>query len=122
MERETRTFTTPAGHELVVYSYITGLERRQLQYPYFREGSEGFNESDLKLKGKAGAVRDEAQDLALNLIIVSIDGHKSGDTVDGPLFTAAAYVLGLPSKESAFIIKKIDEITSDRDYEEKKTS
>jgi hypothetical protein len=120
-DRETKEITTPAGHKLVLYTYVTGLEKRQLMYPFFREASD-FGDDVLKVKGKAGAIHDATQDLALRSIIVSADGKKD-DAVEGGPFSLVDWVLSLPASETDFIIKAVNEVTNDHAFEpEKKTS
>lgn len=120
--RETKDITTPGGHVIVLNTYITGHEKRALQYPYFKEAAD-FKPEILAEKGKAGAIFEATQDLALKTVIVSVDGKKDGDAVEGGTFSVVGFVLNLPSRESSFIIKAINDVTSDREFEaEKKTS
>lgn len=121
-ERETKEITTPGGHVIVLNSYITGREKRALQFPYFKEAAD-FKPEILAEKGKAGAIFEETQNLALKTVIVSVDGQKDGDAIEGGTFSVVEFVLNLPSRESSFIVKAINDVTSDKEFEaEKKTS
>lgn len=122
MERETKEVTTPSGHTLVLKTYLTGREKRVLQFPYFKEASD-FKPEVLAEKGRAGAIFEETQDLALKTVIVSVDGKKDGDQSDSGPFSVVDWVLNLPSAEFNFVVKAINDVTADRAFEEeKKTS
>jgi hypothetical protein len=121
-ERETKEVTLPRGAKVVLHTYITGRERRQLQFCYMRDVAE-FTPEELAGKGKTGAMFESAQNLGFKLVIVSVDGNKDGDLVDDKPFSVLDWVLNLPSKEYAFLVSSINDVTSDKDFEvEKKTN
>ncbi len=110
MNRETISVTTPAGAVIVLNAYVTGREKRSITNIFFqKELSEA-------------AQYNQAEDLALKTIIVSIDGKKEGDQVDGKPFSIIDAVLSMKASETKFIISKVNEISSEKASEEKKTS
>lgn len=122
MTRETKEFTTPQGHKIVINTFITGREQRTLRSFYLKESGE-LPVEEVKESGRYGAVSKLVSELALRLVVVSVDGHKDGDSVEGKNFSIVNFLLDeVPSSELSFVTKKVNEITSDKDFEEKKTS
>ena len=98
--RETKTIKTPiGGNEVVIYTYVTGGEKRRLAEPYLRE--------DLEMSQK----HFQGQDAALNTIIVSIDGNKE-DIVKK--------ILDMHSADYDFITTAVSNIAAGVDATEKK--
>jgi hypothetical protein len=64
MPRETKTIQTPLGHTVVLYTYITGREARELQTPYLKT-SEEFPKALIDEKGLRAASYQAVQDLTL---------------------------------------------------------
>lgn len=120
MNRETKTIQTPSGKTIVLNSYITGRERRALTNVYL-SGGLNFDFTGENVKGLDAALVDKAQDLAFRTVIVSFDGHKDGDTVDGKQFSIVDAILDLHDADTQFIIKAVNEVTTDKSFAEKKT-
>jgi hypothetical protein len=120
--RETREIVTPAGHTLVLYTYLTGREVRELQTPYLKT-SEEFPKDVIDTKGLRAASFQAVQNLTIKTIIVSFDGKKDGDTIsETEKFNLLDTILDLPAAETNFIIKRINEVVSPpADEEQKKT-
>ena len=115
--RETKEITTPSGAKIALNTYITGRDRRKLRNIYLRDEKE-LDATSVKEKGAKGTMFEEAQDLALKTVVVSINGKKEGQ--DG--FSIVDFILDLPSKEFEFVIKAVNDVTSDKIDEEKKTN
>lgn len=114
-ERETVVFITPKGRTVKAYTYLTELEYRALQNPYFRTAEE-FPKQLIDDKGLKAAILDTVNNLTIKTLIVELDSKKDGQ--DG--FNLLDAFLSLPKSESRFIIKKLNEITSDEEKEEEK--
>jgi hypothetical protein len=112
-ERETRELTTPGGHALVVYTYLTAGEARSVRAPYLKQADEYPNDL-IKEIGYKAAVYQDVEDRTLRALIVSFDGKKDGEDFD--LITA---LLALPEPEFKFIKDTINN-RSEED-EQKKT-
>ena len=125
MERETIEITTPVDHHAVVLkSYITGREQRQLTNLLVK------TVKDLSIDTKAQNVKvpeidinltDKAEDEAWRLIVVSVDGHKEGDVVEGQPFSIVDAILNMKLKDYETVKAKIKEIGDDRQFEENKS-
>lgn len=97
MERETKKITTPLGHEVEIKSYFTAGERGKVQRLLAgdrvakkeEDGSEEYKVSDLL----------DAQALAVELAVVSIDGDKND--------AAGKVTNNLPATEYDFIAAEV---------------
>jgi hypothetical protein len=107
--RPTITFTVGA-HEFKIKSYLTGREKRDVTSVYIEKG---VNIQSGGMNSVAVETINKAQDLALNTLIVEIDGAA----VANP----AEFVLNLPSNESDIVIAEINKIVTPPNAEEKKT-
>lgn len=120
-ERETSSFTTSKGNILVVKTYLTGRELREIQHPYFRQ-AENFTAQEVNEKGLSGSRYEASQNTGFKIVVVSINGNKDGDMVDGVKFSVVDFILDLPSTEFNEIVKGTDAIIKDgKNTEEKKT-
>lgn len=109
--RDTTTIITPFKKvEIVLNSYITGFEKRAI--------TDIFLNKDLSDVEKY----HRGEEKAFEIVIVSIDKTKSGDTVNDKPFSITEAVLNMPLIDTNFIIKACNDITSNRNTEEKKTS
>lgn len=112
MNRETTTFTTPnENHEVVIKTYLTGLEKREIT------GASLPKSVDYNLAGGGDTKLDlaemtaRAEDAVMRNIIVSIDG-KTDNIIET--------VLAMRSQDSDFVISKVKEVAEGL-TEEKKT-
>lgn len=110
MNRETISVTTPGGSVIVLNSYVTGREKRAITNVFFQKEL-----SD-------GAQYNQAEDLALKTVIVSIDGKKEGDQIDGKPYSIVDAVLSMKASESKFVLQEVNKVSSEKATEEKKTS
>lgn len=109
--RETKKLTTPGGKELVLKTYITGRDNRDLQAVFLNKVSLKQTPEGQSMEGLKGSAAAEAEDLAVQLIVVSFDG-SSDDLVNR--------ILDLPNTETDFIKKAINEVTNPKDDKDKK--
>lgn len=114
MERETITITTPLGKkEIVMRAYLIGREKRQLASVFLR-GDLSFDIKTQDVKGLRSNIIEEAQNLAWRTVIVSIDGKKEGEDD----FSIVDTILDMHSEDYSYVVKKVDDITKDKDFEE----
>src|SRR4051812_42848329 len=99
MERTTRTITTSGKHVVVMHDYVTGREMRQIQDIFFRTME---IKSATDISGFKASSASEAQDMALSILLVSVD-DSTDDLVEK--------VLDLPAPEFEEIIAAVNEIT-----------
>lgn len=105
MERETKKVTTPSGITVEFYAYITGKEARQLQSVFLKRSKFQTGETEKsKLVDFDPMAVTEAEELALRLVIVSVDGNPDG---------AAEKVENLRQEDYRAVIKAINEVTKD---------
>jgi hypothetical protein len=116
MQRETKTIKTPAGNELVLLSFITGREQRQLTSVYLDNGV-SVDPVTGAVQGIKNAIITQGQDLSWKLVIVSFNGKKDG--VDG--FNIVEAILDLSSDETNFVTTEVDKIVNDATFKQKKT-
>lgn len=103
--RDTKEITTPiTSKKLVINTYITGREKREIQSFY-------FSTSDEK---KADLIHG-AQDMGFSLVIQSVDGETDKAKIKEIL-------LDLPSADFSYVLKAVETITAEKELEEKKTS
>ena len=81
MNRETKTITTPIGkHSVVLKTYITGREKREITSVYLSGGVD-FDTQSQNIKGVNGDIVDKAQDVTIKVVVVSVNG-KSENVVN----------------------------------------
>ncbi len=112
---EIQTFETPFGKQKVeIKSYITGREKRALTDAYFSTKIE-VNAETKQVKGLDMSLINKAEEIAWKIVIVSIDGKKA------PEIDIVETILNMRAEDYSFITKKVNEATSDKSFEEKKT-
>ena len=107
MERETKIIQTPNKHKVEMKSYITGREKRELRSIFLKEMNFGIQDGGTEIKEMKGDIIDKAEDKAIEIVVVSVDGKKE-NVVDA--------VLSMNSKDYDFIIKEINKVTKDADF------
>lgn len=113
MTRETKKVTAPiTGKVFELKTYVTGREKRELTNTFLK----GMTiDGEGKIVGGFNATTaDAASELAWKTIIVSVDGKPEGECniVDA--------ILDLPLNDFTFIKNAVEEVTSDKQFEEKK--
>lgn len=113
MERETKNITTPVSQQkIVVKTYVTGREKRAISDIYLDAGiTVDMNSKNIQ-NAKSAAI-NKAQDLAFTTIVVSVD-----ESTENILET----ILKMRSKDFEFLVEEINNITADKEFEQKKTN
>lgn len=101
-ERETVSFKTSGGHEIVMNSYITGHESRSIKNIYLSKLEFQQSNHGQSFGGVTGSATIEAENKALEVVVVSVNG-QSDKIVDR--------IMDLPSVDADEIVEKVNEIT-----------
>ena len=101
---DTITVKTPNSNQTIILkSYITGRDRRELTN-VFLNGDMQFSADGKDIKGLKGNMVALAEDLALKTVVLSIDGDSS-DIVNK--------ILNMHAQDYSFVVKEVNKITSD---------
>lgn len=111
MERETKTITTPSGIAVVIYTYLTGGEMRDMQRVLLKdvEIKDVANPTPDMTGFKAGTML-EAQDYLLGALIVSVGGQTENKV---------KCVLDMRHNDTQFILDALNAISAE--WNEKKS-
>lgn len=102
---ETKELTTPVGGQVVVLkTAITGRERRSLRNVLLKDMQ--VNPTDTSSMQISGAVIEQAEDMALQTFVVSIDG----DTTD-----VLNKVLDMASDDYEFIVAEVNKLSAEKE-------
>lgn len=107
-KRETKEIITPIDkHKVVLKSYITGREKREMKNVYF-EGVEFELEGAKPKTNKMdmGKMTDKAENKAIEMVVVSVNGKME----------VINTILDMKSKDTDFVIAEINKITKDDDF------
>lgn len=114
--RPTKTFTPEKTNDVyVIKTYATAQEKRDVQDLYLASIAT-LPEDQRNLNSK---IYSKLQDASIEMMLVSINGHKDGDIVDEKPFDTLAFLLQLPSDQFDAIF---DEIKEALDGEKKRTT
>src|SRR5450631_3106914 len=75
-ERETREFITPAGHKIVLRTYLTGREANELKgvmYAAFKMSMDDAQNGKVGMDKVSGEFMIEQEQKAIGLLLVSLD-------------------------------------------------
>ena len=103
-ERETKTITTPGGHQVMLYTYLTGREANQIKatmYGALKMNLEDAQAGKVSVSDVPGTFIAEQEQKALGFLLVSIDGDATA---------AVEKLLDLPSTEYEAVIKEVNAI------------
>lgn len=117
-ERETKTITTPSGVDLVVKTYLTGREKREITNSFLNPNIK-YNIEKSDVSGFNAGSMDAQQDVAFKLIVVSVDGKKDNDIVDGKPFSICDAILDMRDSDYEFVVFEINKITGGMDAQKK---
>jgi hypothetical protein len=118
MERETKKVTLPITKtEIEINTYVTGREKRALTNLYLN-GDINYDVDSKKVNGLNMEIVDKAQDLAWRTVVVSFNGKKDGE--DG--FSIVDAILDLRAEDYLFVVDTVNDVTSDKSFEKKKTT
>ena len=103
-ERETKEFTTPAGHKVVLRTYLTGREANELKAVMFsalKMNMEDAQSGKVNVIDVPGTFLVDQERKALGFLVVSVDGDATAP-VDK--------LLDLPSAEYEAVVKEVNAI------------
>jgi hypothetical protein len=103
-ERETKEFITPAGHKVVLRTYLTGRESNELKSVMFsalKMNMEDAQSGKVNVSDVPGTFLVEQERKAFDILIVSIDG----DTI-----SPVDKLLDLPASEYDAVVKEVNQI------------
>ena len=122
MERETKIVKTPISkQEIVLKTYLIGKEKRALT-SIFLKGGLSFNMETKGVQGLKSDMYEDAENLLLRTVIVSVDGHKDGEVVDGKPLNLLDVILDMRAEDYQFIVNEVNKISNDTEFEQKKTA
>lgn len=107
MERETKKIKTPTGVEVELHTYVTGREKRRLRSVFLNDAEVTSEGNNIKTSGIKGSLIDEAENAAIEIVVVSVNGSKENKV---------EAILNLPSNDYDVVMKAINEITNDTDF------
>lgn len=112
MNRETKTFTTPIGKQTVeIKTYLTGREKRDITNVYLNSGIQ-INKDTSDIQGINGDVVNKTQDIAFEVVVVSIDGAKEN---------IVNSILDMREEDFNTVVAEVNKVTASSDFQEKKT-
>jgi hypothetical protein len=102
-ERETRTFTTPGGHAVVLKTYLTGREIAAIRGELFKglKMELSADGSTPALSEVSGEFLIEQERKALDALLVSVDGDTA---------SPVEKLLDLPAVDYEAIVKEVNAI------------
>lgn len=102
MERETKTFKTPHGHEIEIATYATGREVRSIESKYYAKAKLDLVAGQPKITDMDLSAQFEVEQEMVRLLVKKID-DKTEDVLN--------IVLDLRSEDYEFVIKELNEVT-----------
>jgi predicted ATP-grasp superfamily ATP-dependent carboligase len=105
MERETQFITTPNGRNVELKTYITGREKRAIESVYYQDVEMTATGGEQTIKGFKGSVINEAQNRAIETVVVAID--QSPDNI-------LNRVLDMPLEDYEAVLAAIEAVTTDK--------
>ncbi len=105
MDRQFKEIVTPkGGHKVTLKAWLTGREKRNIQAVYLQDvdlkASQGGAAQEYKI---SGGKFYEAQNVAINTLVVSVDGSKEG---------VLEKVLDMRAVDFDFLVAEINKLTS----------
>lgn len=109
MTRETKKIITPIDkHEVVVNTWITGKERRDLQRPFIASMSVSVKGGQPEVEAKETAsVIEIVENLTIETVVISVNG-KTDDILNE--------VLNMKNEDFIFVLKEIQKVTSEENF------
>ena len=109
MERENKELNTVGGHKLIVNTYITGREMRNIRDCYINDAQVDFsNLKTVPLTGIKGDSISKSEDISIEALVVSVDGSKEN---------IVEAVGNLPSADYDQVVEYINTITNPKKAE-----
>lgn len=102
MDRKTKEFITKDGIKVEIKTYLTGGEMRDLRDVFLKNAEMKMEGDVTKIEGLTGTVVTEAENKAIELAVVSVEGQ-----IDNIL----SKVLDLSAEDYSQIITEINKIS-----------
>lgn len=106
MDRETKTIKTPSGDAIVIYTYLTGREARQID-----DISIGALNLEDNNKGINPKIMREAEDKIIETLVISVNG--SSDNV-------LNIILDMKSADYTYVFNELEKIVNHDEASKKK--
>ncbi len=107
MDRETIKIETPVDkHNVILNSYITGGEKRQIRRVLF-ESAEPLKAEGVENNRMGNLLIEAAENKSVELVVVSVD-----DMIENVL----QKVLDMKSKDYEFVLKEVDKVAKGLDF------
>jgi hypothetical protein len=103
-DRQTVSFTTPAGNTIVLRSYLSGREAadiKSIMLSSLKLSMNDFESKKIDMGGLSGTVLAEQERKTLDYLVVSLNGETEN---------AVEKLLDLPSTEYDAVLKEIEKI------------
>jgi len=106
-EIETKNIKTPIDkHDVVLKAWITGRDKRTLRN-IFLGGMKIGNSGQAESKAEPSKLIEEAEDRAMELIVVSVNGKKE-KVIDA--------ILAMKAQDYDFVIAEINKVHREEDF------
>src|SRR5579872_6338282 len=113
---ETITITLPiSGKQVVLKSWISGRDNRALtgvMLNQMKDFSVNTNDGEVQMPQVSSALSEQYDDARIKLVVISFDGHKDGEVIDGKPFSILDAVLDADSRDTDAVLKAITDVTS----------
>lgn len=103
MEREIKTIKTPNGHEVEMYTYITGREMRDIQNIFLEKTTMSVKGKQAEMSAIPANLSSRAEDKTISLLVVSVDGQMGN---------SAKFVGDLRLEDYDAVMKELNSMTS----------
>lgn len=104
--KETKIIETPIEkHKVELKCWLTGGDRRALRSVYTENAQIEMKGDKPEIKNLSGSLVDKAEDKAIEIMVVSIDGNKEN---------IIKRILEMRDDDCDFVIKAINEITVEK--------
>lgn len=101
-ERETRKIKTPSGREVILKEWITGREAKELRKVFLNAVELSASGTEIKSTNIKTSVIEEAENKALEMVVLSLDGDKEN---------LIERLLDLPASDYQFIVAEVNKVT-----------
>jgi hypothetical protein len=108
MDRETKPIVTSNSHTVTLKTYITGREQREISAVFLRDVAMTQAGKEAALSGFKGTLIHEAENKALELVVVDLDSSPD-DLVNR--------ILELPAQDYQDIVNAVNEVTQGKKNE-----
>ena len=107
-EREIKPIVTSNGHKVLIKTYITGREQREINAIFLQDVEMKAEGKNAALSGFKGALIQEAENKALEMVVVALDDNTD-NLVDR--------ILDLHSEDYQDIVNAVNEVTQGKKNE-----